>query len=50
VVLAVVIALMPGWTDLPPTRLRFGPAMGVALAALILGGRSFILGAGGGSQ
>jgi hypothetical protein len=47
VVLAVVIALMPGWTDLPPTRLRFGPAMGVALAALILVGRSFILGAGG---
>ncbi len=47
VVLAVVIALMPGWTDLPPTRLRFGPAAGVALAALILAGRVLILEVGG---
>jgi hypothetical protein len=47
VVLAVVVALMPGWTDLPRGRMRFGPAAGVALAALALGGRAFILGAGG---
>ncbi len=47
VVLALVIAVLPVWTDLPTTRLRFGPAAGVALAALTLAGRSFILGSGG---
>ena len=47
VVLATVVALLPGWTDLPPTRLRFGPAAGVALAAATLAGRTVILGAGG---
>lgn len=47
VALAAVIALLPGWTDLPPTRFRFGPAAGVALAAATFAGRAFILGAGG---
>lgn len=47
VVVAVVVALLPVWTDLPPTRLRFGPVAGVALAAVALAGRAFILGAGG---
>lgn len=50
VVLAVVIALLPVWTDLPPTRLRFGPAGGVALAAVTLAGRAIILGAGAGPR
>lgn len=43
VVLAAVIALLPTWTDLPPTRLRFGPAAGVALAAAMLGARGFAI-------
>jgi hypothetical protein len=47
VVLAAVVALLPGWTDLPPTRLSFGPAAGVALAAATLAGGTVILGAGG---
>ena len=47
VVLAVVVALIPGWTDLPRGRVRFGPAAGVALAAVALGGRALILGSGG---
>ena len=47
VVSAVVIALLPVWTDLPPTRLRFGPAAGVVLAAIVLVGRAIILGGGG---
>jgi hypothetical protein len=47
VVLAAVIAVMPAWTALPRSRLRFGPAAGVALAGLTLAGRAFILGAGG---
>ncbi len=47
VVLAVVVALLPGWTDLPRGRIRFGPAAGVALAAVALAGRALILGAGG---
>jgi hypothetical protein len=47
VVLGVVVALLPGWTDLPPTRMRFGPVAGVALAAVALAGRAFILGSGG---
>jgi len=47
VVAAVVVALLPVWTELPRTRLRFGPAAGVALAAVTLAGRAYILGAGG---
>ena len=47
VVAAVVIALLPVWTELPLTRLRFGPAAGVALAAVTLAGRAYTLGAGG---
>jgi hypothetical protein len=47
VVLAVVVALLPCWTDLPRRPVRFGPAAGVALAAIALGGQAFILGAGG---
>jgi len=47
VVAAVVVALLPVWTGLPRTRLRFGPAAGVALAAVTLAGRAYILGAGG---
>jgi hypothetical protein len=46
-VLAVVVALLPTWTDLPPTRLRFGPAAGVALAAVSMGGTAIILQTGG---
>jgi len=47
VVLATVVALLPAWTDLPPSRLRVGPAAGVALAGLTLAGHAVILGAGG---
>ncbi len=47
VVLAAVVALLPAWTDLPPTRLSFGPAAGVALAAATLAGHAAILGVGG---
>ncbi|HVN75544.1 MAG TPA: hypothetical protein VMT19_04450 [Thermoanaerobaculaceae bacterium] len=47
VVLAAVVAVLPSWTDLPPTRFRFGPAAGVALAGATLAGRALILGAGG---
>jgi hypothetical protein len=47
VVAAVVVALLPVWTELPRTRLSFGPAAGVALAAVTLAGRGYILGAGG---
>jgi hypothetical protein len=46
-VLAVVVALLPVWTELPPTRLRFGPAAGVVLAAVALAGRAAILTWGG---
>jgi len=45
--LALVVALIPTWTDLPPTRLRFGPAAGVALAAVSMGGTAIILRVGG---
>jgi len=47
VVLAAVIAVLPAWTDLPRSRFRIGPVVGVALAALTLAGRASILGAGG---
>ncbi len=47
IVLAVVVALLPGWTDLPRGRARFGPAAGIALAAVALAGRAFVLGSGG---
>jgi hypothetical protein len=45
--LAVVVALLPVWTELPRTRLRFGPVAGVVLAAVALGGRAVILQLGG---
>ncbi len=47
VMLAAVVAVLPAWTDLPPTRFRIGPAAGVALAGLTLVGHSALLGAGG---
>jgi hypothetical protein len=47
VVLAVVVALLPGWTDLPRGRMRFGPVAGVALACVALAGEAVILGSGG---
>lgn len=47
VAVAAVIALMPTWTELPPERWRWGAAGGVLLAAVAIGGRLAILGAGG---
>ena len=47
VVLALVVAVLPVWTDLPRPRLRLGPAAGVALAGVTLVGRAVILGTGG---
>jgi len=47
IVLVAVIALLPTWTDLPAGLARWGPAAGVLLAATVIYGRTFILGAGG---
>ncbi len=47
VILAAVVAVLPAWTELPPSRFGVGPAAGVALAGLTLAGHAVILGAGG---
>jgi hypothetical protein len=47
VAVAAVVTVLPTWTDLPRDRWRWGPTAGVALAAVAIGGRAAILGAGG---
>jgi hypothetical protein len=47
VVMALVVAVLPVWTELPRARLHYGPAAGVVLAAMTLAGRALILGSGG---
>ncbi|MFI5167553.1 MAG: hypothetical protein ACHQQS_13125 [Thermoanaerobaculales bacterium] len=47
VAVAIVVAVLPTWTDLPGRQWRWGPAIGFLLALVALGGRTVILGAGG---
>ena len=47
VVLALVVAVLPVWTELPTSRLHLGAAAGVALAGVTIAGRAIILGTGG---